>query len=266
MSIHNGSANAPRISCDDLLGELNKHSYLDLVFSTHGPPASIRPVLYALTRWMYGERLSAWPSQETMAKALGRNRSTVTKALAEAERLGWVERFERRPAGQGWKRLEYDLAVPEAVWLQIQEDYEAGESMHDVETTNTGQPREASEPAHHASPDEAIQRPKRGQRGEFTEERGEKTYRRGEKTGERGAPGHTNPRTNLRKNLIKGISTARAAPITEEQKREKFWKAYQALGGLDGDLGDQAKAAGLSVEEGRQFLSEGAPSLAGVAA
>lgn len=58
--------------------------------------ATVRVVLLALRAWMDSDGTSAWPAHETIAKRCALSRSTVLRALRQAEHLGWLIVIHRR--------------------------------------------------------------------------------------------------------------------------------------------------------------------------
>jgi predicted transcriptional regulator len=65
----------------------------------------------------------AWPSQETIAMAIGINRETVCKAIKRLRGGGYLYRYRKRTP-RGWFRNVYRLSYPEYVPFPARIDVE----------------------------------------------------------------------------------------------------------------------------------------------
>lgn len=72
--------------------------------------ATVRVVLLALRAFMDHDGTSAWPAHETIAKRCSLSRTTVLRALRQAESLGWLVVVHRR--GRRKSNI-YRASVPE---------------------------------------------------------------------------------------------------------------------------------------------------------
>ena len=94
------------------------------VASKHGPEnATTRHVLIFLSLHMSEKGDSCFPSTRLLAEETGLAQRTIVMQLAEAVRLGWIGKRERRMAeGRGWRRVEYFAQIPPAVEQQFHGD------------------------------------------------------------------------------------------------------------------------------------------------
>ena len=87
--------------------------------SEDGPPvASDRHVALTLALYLDADGLSAWPSQDTLARRSALTDRTVGRALERLCKEGWLERQARKsPKGNRHKRYgyEYRAKLPQAL-------------------------------------------------------------------------------------------------------------------------------------------------------
>ena len=99
--------------------------------SEYGPPSPVtRHVLLTLALHMSEKGDSCFPSIKLLCAETALSNKAVINHLQTAEVLGWISRRERKSDGQGWKRMEYQAAIPPAVKQEIralQQQEEGGE-------------------------------------------------------------------------------------------------------------------------------------------
>ncbi len=84
-----------------------------MIASQNGPAvATTRHVLHALSLHMNQHGENAWPSQAHLAMRTGLSERAVRGHLDKAWRAGWLQVYEKRPAGNGWRLHEYVATVP----------------------------------------------------------------------------------------------------------------------------------------------------------
>ena len=96
--------------------ECERWVWLQAIASEHGPTdPTTRLVLMTLSLHMNQLGEQAFPSQRLLATRSGLSERSVRAHLQIAEREGWVQRFSKRPKGQGWALHEYGASVPDAL-------------------------------------------------------------------------------------------------------------------------------------------------------
>ncbi|MDB4952067.1 MAG: hypothetical protein JWM27_4716 [Gemmatimonadetes bacterium] len=82
--------------------------------SRHGPAATTRNVLDAISVWWDGVGEGAWPSIDMIMEASGASRQTVITHVDAAAAAGWVLVQSAGRSREGWRRHQYKAQIPAA--------------------------------------------------------------------------------------------------------------------------------------------------------